>query len=131
MTHQTPADRWANGAAYEAYVGRWSRLVVQQFLQELNVPAGSDWADVGCGTGALTQTILNMAQPRSVTSVDRSEGFIGYAREHVTDARATFKIGDAQALPLDDSAYDAAISGLVLNFVPNPAQMASEMARVT
>jgi SAM-dependent methyltransferase len=131
MAHQTPADRWANGAAYEAYVGRWSRLVVQQFLRELQVPPGSAWLDVGCGTGALTQTILSQAQPHSVTGIDRSEGFIDYAREHVMDERATFRVGDAQSLPFEDAIFDAAISGLVLNFVPNPLQMASEMRRVT
>ena len=131
MSHQTPTDRWADGAAYEAFVGRWSRKVVQQFLSVLNVPPDSRWVDVGCGTGALTQSILNMAQPRSVTSVDRSEGFIAYAREHVTDERVEFKVGDAQSLPLEDAAYDAAISGLVLNFVKEPLKMASEMARVT
>ena len=131
MATQPPIDNWAIGAAYEPYVGRWSRLIAQKFLAELQIPSGSSWVDVGCGTGALTQTVLNLAQPRSVTGVDRSEGFIEYARQQVVDERADFKIGDAQALPLEDAAYDAAISGLVLNFVPQPIQMVSEMTRVT
>jgi SAM-dependent methyltransferase len=39
-------------------------------------------------------------------------------------------VGDAQALPLDAGAIDAAVSGLVLNFVPSPAAMIGEMRRV-
>ena len=59
-------DVWDSGDAYEPYVGRWSRLVANEFLQWLSVPAGRDWLDVGCGTGALTQTILNEADPPSL-----------------------------------------------------------------
>lgn len=122
-------DVWANGAAYEAYVGRWSRLVAQQFLAWLNLPAGGRWLDVGCGTGALTQTILLQAQPRTVHGVERSEGFLAAARALVTDDRARFDLGDAQALPVEDAAYDAAVAGLVLNFVPQPDRAVAEMAR--
>ena len=50
---------WANGAAYEAYVGGWSRPVARVFLNWLNVPAKAHWLDVGCGTGAFSQTILD------------------------------------------------------------------------
>src|SRR5215212_902867 len=63
-------DAWANAAAYEAYVGRWSRLVAREFIAWLAVPPGSHWLDVGCGTGALTEVILRQAQPRAVTGVD-------------------------------------------------------------
>lgn len=50
---------WAAGDLYEPYVGRWSRLVAREFLEWLTVPAEVDWVDVGCGTGALTQAILD------------------------------------------------------------------------
>jgi SAM-dependent methyltransferase len=124
-------DVWASGSNYEPYVGRWSRLVARQFLAWLAIPADKKWLDVGCGTGALTQTILEMASPREVTGVDPSEGFVEFARAHTPDERATFVTGDARALPVEDSSYDAAVSGLVLNFVPQPAQGAAEMARAT
>src|SRR5437667_2618768 len=88
---------WASGAAYEPYVGRWSRLVAREFLAWLAVPPGSRWLDVGCGTGALTQVILELASPSEVKGVDPSEGFIAFAREQVHDPRASFEVGDAQA----------------------------------
>ncbi|MGW3856422.1 hypothetical protein [Micromonospora arida] len=54
---------WANGDAYEAYVGRWSRLVAVEFLRGLAVAPGRHWLDVGRGTGALTSTVLSHNEP--------------------------------------------------------------------
>lgn len=124
-----PKDVWASGEAYELYVGRWSRLVALKFLEWLAVPPDSLWLDVGCGTGALTQTILQVAAPRAIKGVDPAQGFITFVRGKVTDTRSTFELGDAQALPVDHAAYDAIVSGFVLNFVQNPEQAATEMAR--
>jgi SAM-dependent methyltransferase len=122
-------DTWAQGDPYEAYVGRWSRAVAREFLRALAVPAGGDWLDVGCGTGALAQTIVERAAPRAVVGVDRSEGFVASARGRVRDPRVRFEPGDAQALPVASGAFDAVVSGLVLNFVPDPPRMLAEMVR--
>lgn len=123
-------ETWAAGKLYEPYVGRWSRLVAKDFLAWLDMPPGSAWLDVGCGTGALTETILQQSGPRSVKGIDPSAGFIEHARAHIADAKATFDVADAQSLPLESASFDAAVSGLVLNFVPKPALAAREMARV-
>ncbi len=122
-------DTWAAGKFYEPYVGRWSRLVAKEFLAWLDVPPKSDWLDVGCGTGALTELILLQTQPRSVKGVDPSAGFLEHARAHVVDAKATFEVGDAQALPVRSEQFGAAVAGLVLNFVPDPSMAVREMAR--
>ena len=122
-------DNWASGDLYEPYVGRWSRLVAQEFLKWLDRPVGGHWLDAGCGTGALSQTILNICDPQVVKGIDRSDGFVAYARNKVHDPRVTFEVGDAQSLSVDSESYDSAVSGLVLNFVPEPAKMVSEMAR--
>ena len=122
-------ETWASGAAYEPYVGRWSRLVAREFLIWLNVPAKSHWLDVGCGTGALSQTILGLAVPSGVRGIDRSEGFVAFVREQGQDERAQFEVGDAQALPIETGAYDAVVSGLALNFIPQPRRAVTEMAR--
>ena len=53
MTQQiTRADVWAVGEAYEPYVGRWSRLVAQEFISWLHVRNGREW---------LNRAILNMS----------------------------------------------------------------------
>jgi SAM-dependent methyltransferase len=125
-----PQDVWASGDAYEPYVGRWSRLVAREFLNWLGVPSGSCWLDVGCGTGALSQTILTCAAPARVKGLDHSGAYITLARKQVQDQRVSFEIGDAQALPDETASYDAAVSGLALNFIPRPERAVSEMARV-
>jgi SAM-dependent methyltransferase len=122
-------DTWAAGKLYEPYVGRWSRLVARDFLRWLDAPGGQDWLDVGCGTGGLSETILRQAQPRSVRGVDSSAGFVEHARAHVADARAAFEVGDAQSLPVASAQFDAAVSGLVLNFVPKSDRAVQEMTR--
>jgi len=123
-------DTWSAGDAYERYMGRWSRLVAREFLDWLALPAKLKWLDVGCGVGALTSEILARAAPSSVTGLDFSEGFLTYARKQIPFANASFRPGDAQALPFADESFDAAVSGLVLNFVRSPERAAGEMRRV-
>jgi SAM-dependent methyltransferase len=125
------ADVWAIGAAYEPYVGRWSRLVARDFVPWLAVERGQRWLDVGCGTGIVTRAILELAAPSEVVGIDRSEGFLAYARARTPDAGARFGAGDARALPFEAGTHDAAVCGLVLNFLPDPGQGLAEMARVT
>jgi trans-aconitate methyltransferase len=125
------ADSWNSGHAYEQYVGRWSRKVAIEFLRWLTPSPGLAWADVGCGTGALTSTILTMWEPSSIVGVDSSEGFVAQARRAIADSRVHFEIGDATRLPLDAADRDVTVSGLLLNFVRDHEAMAREMARVT
>jgi SAM-dependent methyltransferase len=125
------SDIWAIGDAYEAYMGRWSRAVAAEFVTWLALPAGSRWLDVGCGTGALTFAILQRADPEHVTAIDPSAGFVEHARAAAAGAPATFRVADAQALPFDDASFDAAVSGLVLNFIPQPERAVAELARTT
>jgi SAM-dependent methyltransferase len=122
-------DVWAAGDLYEPYVGRWSRFVARDFLVWLKFAADRAWLDVGCGTGALTQTILQTAGARSVKGIDPSAGFVEYARAKTRDARASFDVGDAQNLPIVSASFDAVVAGLVLNFVPQPSRAAAEMVR--
>lgn len=124
-------DVWASGAAYEPYVGRWSRLVARDFLAWLNVPPDARWLDVGCGTGALSASILDHAAPRDVVGIDPSAGYVAYAREQVVSPQVRFEVGDARALPYEVGAFDAVVSGLVLNFVAEPERAVAEMARVS
>ena len=122
---------WSSGHSYESYVGRWSRPVAREFLAWLGAPAGLDWLDVGCGTGALSATILAMADPARVIGVDPSSAYIQHARAHVDDDRAKFAVGDAVAVGREDGEFDAVVSGLALNFFPDQPGAVAEMRRVT
>jgi SAM-dependent methyltransferase len=124
-------DNWTAGDLYEGYMGRWSRHVAREFIGWLGLPVGGQWLDVGCGTGALSQTVLDLAEPASIKGIDRSDGFVEFARERVQDDRVQFEVGDAEALTDDPESFDAVVSGLVLNFIPHPERALAEMMRVT
>ena len=122
---------WDSDGSYEQYVGRWSRLVAREFLSWLAVVPDSRWLDVGCGTGELARAILENQSPGAVCGIDPSEGFVSFARDHVRGEHVAFEVGDAMKLPYDHDDFDAAVSGLVLNFVPDATRAVGEMARVT
>lgn len=131
MTEAQPRSVWGSGEAYEPYVGRWSRLVAREFLHWLALAPSARWLDVGCGTGALSATILTHAAPAAVDGVDPSEGYLAVAQHQVRDARARFEQSDACHLPGETARYDAVVSGLVLNFIPDLRSGLVEMVRVT
>ena len=122
--------RWSNPQAYEAYMGRWSRPVAQEFLTWLAAPPNQAWVDVGCGTGALTQAILATAQPQSVIGVDPSSEFLELARAQIPDPRASFVTGGAEAIPLPGDSADLVVSGLALNLVSDSRAGLREKIRV-
>lgn len=122
---------WGASDAYERYMGRWSRKVAAQFLDWVDVPPGARWVDIGCGTAVLTAAIVESRQPSSVVGIDTSATFLETARHELTDPRVSFKQGDAQSLPLQDTCADAVVSGLVLNFVPDKDAAIAEMVRVS
>jgi SAM-dependent methyltransferase len=118
---------WTSGAAYERYMGRWSRLVALEFLDWLGAPDGLRWADVGCGTGALTEAILERCSPAAVVALDPSRAQVEGAARAVRDDRVSFGVGTAQQLPV--SSCDLVVSGLVLNFLPEPLADVVAMGR--
>lgn len=130
MADRPVSDAWERGSPYEQYVGRWSRRLAPEFLAWLNIPAGRRWLDVGCGTGALCAAIVDRCSPFSVVGIEPSNGFLETAIENLS-GRAALHKGSATAVPLDDASVDVVVSGLVLNFVPDPRAALLEMARVT
>jgi ubiquinone/menaquinone biosynthesis C-methylase UbiE len=124
-----PLEKWASGDAYEYYMGRWSSEVAALFLDWLQPEANSSWIDVGCGTGALTRVIASYGQFNSLVGADLSIDFISYAHQRIPDA--SFVNASALALPVCRNNFDFAVSGLALNFVPQPVQAVNELARAT
>ena len=128
MTEHT--IRFDDGSAYERYMGVWSRLVGEQFLDWLAPPTGGRWLDVGCGNGAFTEMIVGRCAPSSVAGVDPSESQLVFARARPALQAAELRQGDAMALPFADDAFDVAVMPLVIFFVPDPPKGVAEMARV-
>lgn len=121
-------ESWSGADRYEAFMGRWSRLVAEKFLGWLAPAAGLCWIDVGCGTGALTRT-LAAKSPRIVVGADSSQDYVRAAREGTGTSNVASVVAEAQELPIAGESADMAVSALALNFVPQPERMVAEMRR--
>jgi SAM-dependent methyltransferase len=133
MDRFTPGNdqiRFVDGAAYERYMGKWSQLVGEIFLDWLAPEPGLRWLDVGCGNGAFTEMLVERCAPASVQRIDPSEEQLAFARTRPAARVAQFRLGDAMAQPFLDDTFDAAVMPLVIFFVPDPAKGVAEMARV-
>jgi SAM-dependent methyltransferase len=123
----TADDNWAAGDAYEGYMGRWSRPLARAFITWLQPAKEATWLEVGCGTGALTQAICDLAVPTAVMACDPSESFVGHARRSLGDSRVSFIVADVDGLPNASGLFDYVVSGLVLNFVSHPLGAVARM----
>ncbi|MEJ2372057.1 MAG: methyltransferase domain-containing protein [Gemmatimonadales bacterium] len=119
MTNQAD-DGWNAGGTYEDFMGRWSRPLAEEFIKWVDPSPGGHWLDVGAGTGALAAAICAMARPASVVASDPSARFIESAKQRLHDPRVTFVVAGAESFPRRHGGYDAIVSGLALNFFPDP-----------
>jgi ubiquinone/menaquinone biosynthesis C-methylase UbiE len=124
------AHRFDDSAAYERFMGLWSRAAGAVFLGWMAAPADAQWLDVGCGTGILTHLIFDTCCPAAVISIDPAEAQIDYACRGLTMRPTRFSVADAQALPFPDCSFDVIASALVINFIPDQIRALSEMRRV-
>jgi SAM-dependent methyltransferase len=129
-TLSPPSYAASDGAAYERFLGRWSRLLARPFA-EFAQPAGSGRVlDVGCGTGSLALILDDGRKAGQVVGVDIAAPYIAFARSRPGAAGLGFAVGDVCRLPYADGSFAAALAQLSLSFVPDAAQAVKEMRRV-
>lgn len=122
---------FTDASGYERFMGRWSRAVAPHFLQWIAPAKRARWLDVGCGTGILTQALLDVCDPVSVVGIDQSAEQVEQAARGPAGKRARFQRADAVDLPFPEGSFDIVASALVLNFIENPPRALEEMRRVT
>jgi len=115
--------------SYDAFMGRYSRLLSAQMADLAGVRAGQRVIDVGCGPGALMAELVTRLGAAAVAGVDPSESFVDAARAR--HPGADVRLAAAEDLPFEDATFDAAIAQLVVHFMPDPVAGLREMARVT
>src|SRR5689334_6293259 len=114
---EQPHIRFDDGSAYERVMGAWSQLAGDVFLDWLAPATGQRWVDVGCGSGAFTERLMQRCAPLEVQGVDPSESQIAFARTRPGALGARFQQGDAMALPFEADRFEAAVMALVIFFV--------------
>ena len=140
MTAAPPDDlKLCCARLYESDAVRWllddqlhpggKRLTLR--LAELaGVAPGQRVVDVACGHGG-TALLLARELGCETVGVDLGARAIAQA-QHAARAgeRASFLVGDAEALPLPDAGFDVALSECSLCTFPDKARAIAEMARV-
>ena len=99
-------------------------------VELLSPQPGERFLDVGTGAGGVA---LRAAAAGAVTvGVDVAESAIEHARTAAADegVEAEFIVADAQRLPFDAAAFDVVASAFGVNFAPDHAAAAAELARV-
>jgi len=119
-----------SGQNYDCAMGRWSRIAGERFLVWLAMPTGLRWLDVGCGTGAFTELVLQRNSPTAISAVDPSENLIAFARSKPSADRIDYRNGDAMSLPYKDDDFDVATMALVIQYIPDPSKAMRELTRV-
>ena len=129
MAKETPMI-FDDSAAYERFMGRWSRAVAPVFVDWLSSPRRASWLDVGCGTGILAETVLEFCAPSAMSAVDPAPTQVAAAARMHAAGLATFQVADARKLPFADASFDVVASALVVNFIPDRPLAMAEMVRV-
>jgi len=124
-------DTFSDAKSYDRFMGRWSRRLAPLFVEFADIANDARVLDVGCGTGALTMAVANRKLASNVVGVDLSRPYIEYARAHNPLNRVRFEVGDAQNLGFPEGSFDATLSLLVLNFIPETNRAITELKRVT
>ena len=96
-------------------------------LLSLDPTRPMDMLEVGCGPGALCGALARWYPLARVTGLDLDDGFLRFAREHVSGA--SFVSGDATALPFPDASFDVTLSNTVSEHV-EPSAFFGEQRRV-
>lgn len=117
------------GSAYDAFMGRFSRPLSQEFIAAARVEPGDRVLDVGCGPGALTEVLVERLGAEQVTAVDPSGPFVEAARSRLPGV--DIRRSSAEELPFPDDTFDAAMAQLVVHFMADPVAGLREMGRVT
>ena len=91
--------------------------------------AGERVCLVGIGTGT---DLFFLPEGVDGVGVDLSEAMLAQAERKlpIAGCKIELRVGDAQALPLDDGVFDAVVLNLILSVVPDPARCMSEAIRV-
>ena len=121
---ETVAPKWDN-----LRQGFFSETVREKAFEAAGAVAGKIAADIGAGSGFVTEGLLRRGL--RVIAVDRSEAMLEEMRRKFGEGGAVdYRIGEAEALPLEDRSVDYVFANMCLHHVDSPPAAIREMARI-
>ena len=108
--------------------GFFSEAVRDKALAVADVAAGALAADIGAGSGFVTEALL--AAGLRVVAVDPSEAMLDVMRRKFGAERVDYRVGEAETLPLDSGSVSAVFANMCLHHVERPPEAIREMARI-
>lgn len=120
-------DGWTEVAAnYHRSFGQLTRQSVTALLDAAAVRQGDTLLDLACGTGLNAEGAL--ARGANVTGLDLTQAMVDEASRRCPNA--VFQVGDAEAMPFQDSSFDVVVCGFGILHFPLPEKAAGEIHRV-
>ena len=129
MSGTLPSFLAADPDVYEHFMGRWSERLAEPFLEFAGVEPGSLVLDVGCGTGTISLALARRGF--TTVGIDASESYLAGARRLRPHPAVTYELGDACDMHYSKATFDACVSALVIDVIPDVALVGAEMRRVT
>ncbi|HLX32789.1 MAG TPA: class I SAM-dependent methyltransferase [Gaiellaceae bacterium] len=117
---------WTSDAAYDSFMGRFSRRLAPVFADFAGVQKGDRALDVGAGTGALTEELLRRGA--KAAAAEPAPAFAASLRRRFPDLDV--REAPAEELPWEDGSFDVALAQLVVAFMDDAPAGVAEMARV-
>jgi len=99
---------------------RFDDMFFEQYnrLFDLDRNAELKILEIGCGPGALAESLRRWYPKAQITAIDRDSNFISFAKENI--AGIDFMEGDVTQIPFEDNSFDVTISNTVQEHVePN------------
>ncbi|MDP4147258.1 MAG: class I SAM-dependent methyltransferase [Bacillota bacterium] len=122
---------------FDKIAGDWDRMresffsiaVREKAFQVAEITSGKIAADIGAGTGFVTDGLV--AQGLKVIAVDESEAMLlQMKRRFGINNLIEYRIGESEALPIENSTLDYVFANMYLHHVQSPAKAIKEMVRV-
>jgi len=122
-----------NGKLWGARAQDWANIQEQtvrpvflEVLKRTEVGDGTNYLDVGCGSGMATNIAAGLGA--TVSGVDASEALLAIAKDRTNGAE--FHIGDMEELPFEDDSFGVVTGFNSFQYAGNPVMALAEAKRV-
>lgn len=115
------------GTLYESRALRFSDVFKGKYKELFEIDDKKTILEIGCGPGALAESLARWYPNAQVSAMDRDSNFIEFAKKNTTHIQ--FYEGDATALLFENESFDVTISNTVAEHI-EPSKFYGEQYRV-